>query len=306
MNHTNKFWVPLAVFLSMTTTAFGDKADEYARRGDAKEAKGDWKGAIGDFSKAIRLRPDFAVAYNNRGSAMERAYRARRRALGFSDMLSGGYLDAAIADFTKAIEIDPDFAGAYSNRGNAKMDKSEEDRLALTSHGVGLPLERIRNLDEAIADFSRAIEINPSSASFRLHDWFNVEIDMRTAYSVAYDMRGFARVDVYISRGETGDLDGAIVDFTKAVEIDPGAEYAYANRGCAKQAKGDMDGAIADYNRAIQLKPGLALAYYYRGIAKQAKGDRDGAAVDRARANRLNPAVMKLDGKVAYVSNGHY
>src|SRR5882672_733369 len=36
---------------------------------------------------------------------------------------------------------------------------------------------------------------------------------------------------------------------------------AYYNRGIAKGAKGDLDGAIADYDRAIELDPRFAHAY---------------------------------------------
>jgi tetratricopeptide (TPR) repeat protein len=52
------------------------------------------------------------------------------------------------------------------------------------------------------------------------------------------------------------------------------------NRGLAKQRKGDLDGAIADYTKAIELKPDLAVAYVNRGNAKQAKSDLDGAIAD--------------------------
>ena len=44
---------------------------------------------------------------------------------------------------------------------------------------------------------------------------------------------------------------------------------AYYNRGNAKDDKGDLDGAIADYNRAIELDPKLAIAYNNRGNAEK-------------------------------------
>jgi tetratricopeptide (TPR) repeat protein len=87
----------------------------------------------------------------------------------------------------------------------------------------------------------------------------------------------------------SGDLDGAIADYTKAIELKPNLEGAYVNRGNAKQAKGDIDGAITDYNAAIELKPGDPLAYYNRGIGKRAKGDLDGAVADYNKAIELKP-----------------
>ena len=62
----------------------------------------------------------------------------------------------------------------------------------------------------------------------------------------------------YSNRGDAeqakGDLDAAIVDYNRAIELDPKNSDTYNNRGAAKDAKGDLDGAIADYNRAIELK----------------------------------------------------
>ncbi len=79
--------------------------------------------------------------------------------------------------------------------------------------------------------------------------------------------------DAYYNRGaakiEKGDLDGAIADYNRAIELNPKDARAYNNRGIAKRAKGDLDGAIADYNRAIELDPKLAIAYNNRGNAEK-------------------------------------
>ena len=59
---------------------------------------------IADYTTAIRLDPDNAIAYNNRGSAY----------------LYLGEYKSAIADFTTAIRLDPENAEAYYARGVAK------------------------------------------------------------------------------------------------------------------------------------------------------------------------------------------
>ena len=60
----------------------------------------------------------------------------------------------------------------------------------------------------AIADYTKAIEINPQ-------------------YSEAYINRGIAKSDL-------GDTQGAIADYNKAIDINPQYAVAYNNRGYAK------------------------------------------------------------------------
>ena len=64
----------------------------------------DHQGSIADHSKAIKINPQDANAYGNRGNAK---------------MELKDY-QGAIADYTKVIEINPQDALAYSNRGLAK------------------------------------------------------------------------------------------------------------------------------------------------------------------------------------------
>ena len=51
-----------------------------------------------------------------------------------------------------------------------------------------------------------------------------------------------------------GNLDLALVDFNRALAIDPATAGAYADRGRAYELKGDRDQAIADYRKALSLK----------------------------------------------------
>ncbi|MCS6814880.1 MAG: tetratricopeptide repeat protein, partial [Cyanobacteria bacterium] len=55
---------------------------------------------------ALRQRPDYALAYYNRGNAKD----------------SLGDKRGAIADYDQAIRLQPDYANAYYNRGLTKAD----------------------------------------------------------------------------------------------------------------------------------------------------------------------------------------
>ena len=78
-----------------------------------------------------------------------------------------------------------------------------------------------------------------------------------------------------------GDPDGAIADYSRAIELDSDDADAYYSRGNAKSELGDHYGAIADYSRTIELTPDFAANYLYRGVAKSKLGDRAGAEADR-------------------------
>ena len=60
----------------------------------------------------------------------------------------------------------------------------------------------------------------------------------------------------YIKNGNRkyakGDYYGAIIDYSRAIEINPKNYNAYYNRGLAKHSLKDFDGAIDDYTKAIK------------------------------------------------------
>lgn len=129
----------------------------------------------------------------------------------------------------------------------------------------------------AVADFSKAIELNPKSVEARCY-------------------RGLARM-------ASGDSDGAIEDYGKALELDPKFAPAYAGRGLAKNAKGDYDGAAEDLSQAMELDPKDPKAPLDRAYVRVSKGDLDGAIEDFSRAIKLDPRFA-----AAYFGRGcaHY
>jgi len=80
-----------------------DLAEAYNNRGKAYDDLGQRQQAITDYNEAIRLKPDLADAYYNRGKA-------------YGDL---GQHQQAITDYNEAIRLKPDYAHAYNNRGVA-------------------------------------------------------------------------------------------------------------------------------------------------------------------------------------------
>lgn len=99
-----------------------------------------------------------------------------------------------------------------------------------------------------------------------------------------------------ISRFEKNDLDGAIADFTKVIELKgPQLEFCFYFRGIALYRRGRLDEAIADLSKAITLKQHPRF-YDDRGNLLAQKGDFDGAVADLNRAIEIEPKYAKAYG----------
>ena len=68
-------------------------------------------------------------------------------------------------------------------------------------------------------------------------------------------------------KAENGDHTGAIVDYSKAIEINPNFEEAYSMRGNSRAENGDHTFAVVDYSKAIKINPKEGGYYYNRGIS---------------------------------------
>jgi tetratricopeptide (TPR) repeat protein len=202
-----------------------DFAEAFNIRGFVRQSKGDLEGALKDYNEAIRLEPDSAEAFINRGFARYRK----------------GDLEGAIKDYDEVIRLEPDFAGAFCNRGVARSDKGD--------------------LEGAILDYNEAIRLRPDDAG-------------------TFNFRGNARYD-------KGDLEGALKDYNEAIRLKPDYALALSNRGETWFHMGDLEHAIKDCNEAIRLKPDYGEAFYNRSITRDAMGDKDGAREDEIEAIRL-------------------
>src|SRR5262249_41774175 len=117
--------------------------------------------------------------------------------------------------------LQPDFPLAYCNRGLAKTE--------------------LGRYDEALADYTKAIEQDPKP---------------KYCY--------FSRGTLYLAMGE---YQKAIDDFSKQLEFRTDA-MTYSRRGEAYEALGELQKALSDFQSAEQLDPKLESAR--EGLARLA------------------------------------
>src|SRR5439155_1362836 len=104
-----------------------------------------------------------------------------------------------------------------------------------------------------------------------------------------------------------GDVPGAIVEFRKAIDLQPdlGAE-AHNALGIVLHAHGDLPGAIVEFRKAIARKPGYADAYCNLGHALKRTGHFSAALEAMKRGQDLgsrNPKWAYLSRSARWVQD---
>ena len=167
---------------------------------------------------------------------------------------------------------------------------------AYIDYYIGLSYQFRKRFDDAIENFSRAIERNPYFAEaycYRGTAYFNKKelscalkdlneaMRLNSNYDEAYNNRGL----VYSHKGQ---YDRAIKDFDKAIELKSDYAGAYNNRGVVYRDADEYDRAIEDFNKAIELNSDYADAYCHRGSAYYKTGEFANAIVDLDKAIALD------------------
>jgi len=86
-------------------------AGAYNNRGNAYCDLGQYQRAIEDYNEAIRILPNYALSYGNRGVVYGNLGQYKR----------------AIEDYNDAIRLNPNFANAFVNRGNAYLSSGNKE-----------------------------------------------------------------------------------------------------------------------------------------------------------------------------------
>ena len=138
----------LVLFISVVNCyGANKKAEEFFEQGKKLSSVENADQAIDNYSKAIKIDPKFAKAYNNRGIAY---------------VLKKKY-DLAIKDFNKAIKLDPKNGKAYNNRAIVYSYQGETDKARQDLH-------KAQSLGTVVdPDFLKKIEALPSTPESIFH-----------------------------------------------------------------------------------------------------------------------------------------
>jgi len=173
-------------------------------------------------------------------------------------------------------------------------------------HGLGFAYDKKGRLDEAIAEYKRALAIDPNYAKSHYNlgiiyvnkSMFDEAIsEFKKALTIDPNYVE-AHCNLGIAYGSKNMFDEAISEFKKALTINPNYVEANTNLGAAYHRKGEFDKAISEYKRAIAVKPdfsvvhnNLALSYYAKGNYKLAIFHCDKAV---KLGYNVNPKILEL------------
>jgi len=268
--------------------------------------------ATADYTEAIRLKPDDAKAYNNRGVAyrqLDNDMKAEADYLFYckpnmanQDMAnhhaSGQFGKIRIGDVVWTVTCD--------HKKLILVNRLKVDHLCSQEEAE----KKMDNTNLYEADFHIITESPDSNLWI---DISNVALDLRFDGVVDRLPMGFSgrnmqsmrklaipsiqlleekwQSGLAFERGQTlseyEEYKLAIVEFSEAIRLDAENEVAFNNRGVAYNELSQYDKAIADCTEAIRIDPDLAKAYYNRGVAHRELGNDVKADADFAKADEL-------------------
>ena len=207
------------------------------------------------------------------GGPFDEAERKYEKPMYFRHFSRLGHLVAAAAVRESLVELgwlsppSEQTLAAAQRRLQQVLDQHEPDAQEYFSFAMRLARHNGR-IDEAMRNFRRAIELDPTHAS-------------------AYNELALLCI-------ETGQVDEAERLFRRAIELKPADAILRANLGTAFNSAGGIDEALQQLRRAVELDPNLFVAHNFIGVICNRNGRFDEALVALRRAVRLRAEVAEV------------
>jgi len=212
--------------------------------------------AVNAFKEAVRLKPDFAEAYEGLGEAYGDLDEADTHV---------NHLREKVEAYKQAIRLKPDYVEAYLSLADVREDEDNYNEVVELYNqllhiqpdnydaliNLASAYSHIGRREDAFNAYKEAILIKPEDPSAEF--LFNLIVVMSKRYEEAIE---FCK---------------------KVIEKHPRSSQAYTNLGRFNAGLNHYGDAVTAYKEAIRIKPDEAYSHYGLGICYLATGDRTGA-----------------------------
>ena len=277
-----------AALLAASQGAFADETPAMQAYGDGVNQLQlrNWSSAESSFRRAVKLKTDYAEAYDKLGQSL---FNQRK-------------VMEAVTDFKLAVAIDTRFTEAWYDLGFG-LENMDTDLRLKDDDKTRKKLKK-SEVDDAVAAYRKALAVEPgndiaaqANAHYRLgvllrdgamHAWRESHPEDETGTAAGeqptlekanlkeamenLEAANALNTDFPENRNELGrlyDIIGrypeAIEQYDKAIAGDKNYAEAYSNRGVAWWKLGNWERALADTRKAVELDPNFAGGHYNFG-----------------------------------------
>ncbi|MBV8278300.1 MAG: tetratricopeptide repeat protein [Verrucomicrobia bacterium] len=156
-------------------------------------------------------------------------------------------------------------------------------------------------MDEAVAQYQRALEINPNDAEAHYNLGLVLFRNGQLDKAIAQYQKGLEINPNYVQAHnnlgnalfQKGQLDEAVAQFQKALEINLNYAEAHNNLGIALFQKGQLDEAVAQFQKALEINFNYAEAHSNLGLVLFRKGQLDEAIAQYQKALEIDPNYVQ-------------
>lgn len=268
--------------------------------------------AITAFEEAVKLDPNYVVAYAGLGDAYWKKYDRTK---------DGKWVEAAQKNCLLALALDPKLASGHVCRGNVYNVTGQREKAAVefqsaleqepanddAYRGLAFAQEHLGNMREAEDTYRRAIELRPYY--WAGYSWLGRFFFGQKRYKEAVAQfervvaltpdNGWAYKNLGGVYGEMERYDDAIVALRKSIQLGPTMQ-AFYNLGSVYILRRQFEEAAAIYEQAIKLD---SLDYRPWGYLGQAyywtPGKRERAQETFERAVRLGQERLRINPRDA-------
>ncbi|KAG0309449.1 TOM (translocase of outer membrane) complex component [Dissophora globulifera] len=279
-----------AIRLYSQAIAFNPDPVFYSNRAACYSVVGKFDKVIEDTTLALKMNPTYVKALGRRAHAYENT----------------GKHQEAMHDFTALCILDgfKNESFAQSMERNLKKVADIKAKEILKTREERLPSKTFMS---AYLDSFRKTDVpetkpedeETGDAQFNLAEYYYGQREYQKAmeaYNRAIELNTTHMAKALNMRGTftflMGDGKKALIDFDKAIELDPSYVQTYIKRGSIFMEQGDAAKTFNEFETAIAIDAEDPNIYYHRGQVSFITGEYDNAAKDYVKSIELEPKFV--------------